>query len=74
MADADMTGDSEAARLEAALARIARAATARPPLPTLAPASTQPDAAHPGPTTEIRSRLDALIIELRSVLGRDSSD
>jgi hypothetical protein len=72
MADADVTGESEAARLEAALARIARAATSR------APAAASPDAGRaPMPrieTREIKSRLDALIIELRSVLGRDSSD
>jgi hypothetical protein len=71
MADADMTGESEAARLEAALARIARAARAAPPQ-VVSPEA--PVLAEAGPTREIKSRLDALIIELRSVLGRDSSD
>jgi hypothetical protein len=72
MADADVTGESEAARLEAALARIARAARSVPVPRTPHPAEPAPVAK--AETGEIKSRLDALIIELRSVLGRDSSD
>jgi hypothetical protein len=80
------TAGDEAARLEAALARIARGAAraqqsvrahasqaadaARLPAPDLPP--TNPGATHAagGPdTTEVAARLDALIAELRALLG-----
>ncbi len=55
-------GVDETARLEAALGRIARA---RPKAGGLS--------AGPG-NAALAARLDVLIAELRSVLGRDSSD
>ena len=61
MADLEQTDDPDAARLEAALARIARA---RPPAQA-APAPGNDEAKH---------RLDALITDLRAVLGRDSPE
>ena len=63
MADAGRTRTDEAARLEAALDRIA---LARPRLH----ARSAPDQG----TAELARRLDALIAELRQVLGRDSAD
>ena len=55
----------EAARLEAALTRIAQA---RPSL-------KRPSAGEAGlDKAALASRLDALITELRGVLGRDSAD
>ena len=85
------TAGDEAARLEAALARIARGAAraqqsaralasqaaeaARLPAPGLASPSlpsTDPGPTHAagGPdTTEVAARLDALIAELRALLG-----
>ena len=63
MADAGKTRADEAARLEAALDRIARA---------------KPRASQAGPADPNRAalarRLDGLIAELRQVLGRDSAD
>jgi hypothetical protein len=68
-----MSGHSrldEAARLEAALARIAQAAARRPALQGAAPHGTSP-----GPkdttvdTAYIAARLDGLIAELRILLG-----
>jgi hypothetical protein len=67
-------GPDEAARLEQALARIARAAARRPAaggevgaLHGAAPRATSPDA---GPdTAEIAARLDSLIAELRALLA-----
>ena len=56
--ESGVSGVDETARLEAALARIARAR--RPPAAT-------GDGA-------LAARLDALIAELRSVLGRDPGD
>jgi hypothetical protein len=57
-------GADEASRLEAALERIARA-SARAAVP--APAQTTEEA--PFDAKELAARLDALIEELRSVLG-----
>jgi hypothetical protein len=68
-----MSGHSrldEAARLEVALARIAKAAAHRPALQEAAAHGTSP-----GPqdktvdTAEIAARLDGLIAELRILLG-----
>ncbi len=63
MADAGSTKTDEAARLEAALERIAQNRTRAG-----RPAETG------GHTAEIARRLDALIVELRTLLGRDSAD
>ena len=60
MADSGNSGTDETARLEAALARIARARKAAGP----ALAADQDRQA-------LAARLDALIGELRAVLGRD---
>jgi len=65
MAETERDAEIEAARLEAALTRIARA---RPP----ASSSPQPKDASSNP--ELHARLDALIADLRATLGRDSSD
>lgn len=64
MADAGNTRPDEAQRLEAALDRIARA-RAEAPARGAAPA---------GEDAAFARRLDRLIAELRTVLGRDSSD
>ena len=64
--------ESAAARLEAALERIARLAGAHPPAPDIAPDSdTAPDgAADPlPPVDEITARLDGLIDRLRAALS-----
>ena len=64
MADAGTTISDEAGRLEAALDRIAQARTT--------PSPGQPAT---GDTNALLARrLDALIAELRAVLGRDSAD
>ena len=60
MADSGSSGVDETARLEAALARIALA--------------RRPDGTAGAETSGLAARLDALIAELRSVLGRDSGD
>jgi len=59
----------EAGRLEAALDRIARAASRRPTpaLRSSAPLATSP--AEAAPAHEVATRLDALIADLRAVLG-----
>ena len=62
MADSGGSGLDETARLEAALARIARA---RQPEGGVAAGANG---------TVLAARLDALIAEIRSVLGRDSAD
>ncbi len=71
-------GPDEAARLEQALARIARA-VARRPAHTAAPAFHEPalhdtasratSPAHGPDTAEIAARLDSLIAEIRALLG-----
>ncbi len=63
MADSGSSGVDDTARLEAALARIARARR---------PERTAP--AGGGDNAVLSARLDALIAELRSVLGRDQGD
>ncbi len=58
----------DAARLEAALDRIARTALMKP--------AAKPDAAS-GPTPETEQaiqRLDALIADIRAALGKDAAD
>ena len=70
MADAEHL--DEAARLEAALQRIARAAAAMraAPLPAAPAPATQPGEAHPAPNTaELAHRLDSLIATLREALS-----
>ena len=62
-ADSGETGVDDTARLEAALVRIARA---RRPAGGAAPAGID--------NAALTARLDALIAELRGVLGRDSGD
>jgi hypothetical protein len=69
-------GPDEAARLETALARIARAASARQKRAEAAEhraaqPSTDPAAQHANGavTTALAGRLDSLIAELREVLG-----
>jgi hypothetical protein len=62
MAEERATGQEEAARLEAALDRIWHAGALRPSV------------AHAQGTAELASRLDALITEIRSALGKDSAD
>ena len=64
MADTGESGTDETARLEAALARIARAR----------PQAADPSSAASPDRQALAARLDALIAELRSVLGRDSAD
>jgi hypothetical protein len=64
MAEAGTTKADEAARLEAALDRIARLQAAHPAAET---ASAKDSAA-------LARRLDTLIADLRAVLGRDSGD
>lgn len=64
MAEAGKPKADEAARLEAALERIARSRSAA--LPGQAPAAEN--------TAELARRLDGLIAELRAVLGRDGAD
>lgn len=79
-----MSGTDEAARLEAALMRIARAAAvhraraeaaqtalaaARAALPGAPEHGTSGAAADTVPVAEFTARLDALIAELRTVLG-----
>ncbi len=73
MADSASTGPDETARLEAALARIAQA---RPRGHRPSPAQPdQPTAIRPAPdNAALAARLDALIAELRTVLGCSSSD
>ncbi len=61
MADAGTTKADEADRLEAALERIARGRAGMVAGRTTA-------------ASDLPARLDALIAELRSVLGRDSPD
>ena len=63
-------GPDEAARLEAALDRIARAA-ARPIKTALQAGHEHVTTALP-PGPEIAARLDGLIADLRSVLGPDA--
>lgn len=65
MADYADSTEQDAARLEAALARIARARSARPA------AAGKPAAQA---DVDLRARLDDLIAELRGVLGRDLAD
>ncbi|MEJ0047408.1 MAG: hypothetical protein WDN04_15815 [Rhodospirillales bacterium] len=62
-------GPDEAARLEVALDRIARAARRPPPaaLHSAPPLATTP--AEAAPSSEVAARLDALIADLRAVLG-----
>ena len=60
MADSGSSGVDETARLEVALARIARA--------------RRPAGAAGTDGAGLAARLDALIAELRSVLGRDPGD
>lgn len=62
MAESGSSGLDETERLEAALARIARARSNAGALP----ASTD--------NATLAARMDALIAELRSVLGRDTGD
>lgn len=63
------SGVDEAARLEAALGRIARAAgRRRAELPDVAGQATSAEGAGPE-TAAIAARLDALIEELRAALG-----
>ena len=64
MDEAGHTRTDEAARLEAALERIALSRPASVPGQTAASADT----------ADLARRLDALIAELRSVLGRDGAD
>jgi hypothetical protein len=59
----------DAGRLEAALDRIARAATRRPPPGLRAGAALATSPAETGPASEVAARLDALIADLRAVLG-----
>ena len=59
MDDAGAAKADQADRLEAALERIA--------------SSRAQKAGDPGAASDLASRLDALIAELRSVLGRDSA-
>ena len=63
MDEAGHTRADEAARLEAALERIALSR------PACVPGLAAPSAG----TTDLARRLDALIAELRSVLGRDGA-
>ncbi len=69
MADADgsAAGD-EAARLETALERIARAAARAVPA-----ADLEAEAQRAQRTAEVAARLDTLIAELREVLGPDEA-
>jgi hypothetical protein len=62
MAEDVTAGQQEAARLEAALERISRAGVHRP---SASPAT---------PDTQLASRLEALIAEIRAALGKDSAD
>jgi hypothetical protein len=62
-------GADEASRLEAALERIARA-SARVAVPAPAPAPAQTIVEAPFDAKALAARLDALIEELRSVLGQ----
>jgi hypothetical protein len=66
-----LNGPDESARLEAALERIARAAasaaTRTPPQPGLHQAA--PHATTGPEVTEVATRLDALIAQIRTVLG-----
>ena len=64
MAEDGNTMADEAARLEAALERIARSRSQ----------ATAGHAPAPSGTADLARRLDALIAELRTVLGRDSAD
>jgi hypothetical protein len=66
-------GQDEAARLEAALDRIGRAAARPRPaaLHEAAPRATTPASAAPQ-TAELAARLDSLIADLRAVLGTDA--
>ena len=64
IAEAGNTKADEAARLEAALERIARSR------PAARPGNPPADAN----TADLARRLDTLIAELRTVLGRDSAD
>jgi hypothetical protein len=74
---AAQNGTDEAARLEAALPRIARAAAKPRPVPlgfaTDRGRARLPDAASSGTsaerTADVAARLDSLIAELRDVLG-----
>ena len=67
MADADRGGaGDEAARLETALERIARAAERAVPS-----ADPEAEAQRAQRTAEVAARLDTLIAELREVLGPD---
>ncbi len=62
MAEEHPPGHEEAIRLEAALDRIWHAGALRP------------SPAHAQGTTELATRLDALIAEIRAALGKDSAD
>lgn len=76
MADAGNLKADETARLEAALERIARAKlsfTDAPPTSSHQSGSAPPGNAV-GRQAELAHRLDLLIAELRTVLGRDSGD
>jgi hypothetical protein len=59
----------DAGRLEAALERIARAAGRRPSPGLRASAALATSPAEAGPASEVAARLDALIADLRAVLG-----
>jgi len=71
-----MSGQDEAARLEAALERISRAAVqaeSRAYAMAARHAALHDTPAGTGPTpTEVATRLDALIAELRDALGTDA--
>jgi len=62
MAEEQAPEHEDAARLEAALDRIWHAGALRP------------SPAHAKGTTELATRLDALIAEIRTALGKDSAD
>jgi len=59
----------DAGRLESALDRISRAASRRPPPGLRATAALATSPAEAGPASEVATRLDALIADLRAVLG-----
>jgi hypothetical protein len=62
MAEEAGSGSEEAARLEAALARISRAGLHRA------------EAAPRQPTAQLVRRLETLIAEIRAALGKDNAD
>jgi hypothetical protein len=62
-------GPDDAARLEVALERIARAARRPPPAALRGTAPLATTRAEAAPTGEVAARLDTLIADLRAVLG-----